>query len=264
MSYSIIIPARYASSRLPGKPLIDIAGKPMIQHVYERAKLSQAEEVIVATDDDRIINVVQNFGGIALLTSETHKSGTDRLQEIAKLKNYDSNHIVVNIQGDEPLLPVSAIEQVVTNIQKDNRFGIATLCEKIESANANDILDPNAVKVVFDNTGKALYFSRAPIPFPRDFSTHLHNDQISTLIDDTGEQWFRHIGIYAYKVGVLHQFVSWQTAPLERIEMLEQLRAIYHGVNIHCEQAIEAIPAGIDTEQDLNRVRQYFLDANHV
>ena len=264
--FSIVIPARYASTRLPGKPLLDIAGKPMIQHVYERAIASSADEVIVATDDQRVLEAVQDFGGEVVLTRADHPSGTDRLNEVALQRGYASDHILVNVQGDEPLIPVAVIEQVASNMVRSETAGIATLCEAITTV--DDLLDPNAVKVVRDCHNMALYFSRAPIPFPRDAvdpaaipaAGQLHEPALEGYMREHAATvgWFRHIGLYAYRCSVLKDFVKWPLAAIEYGEKLEQLRALYNGVNIHCAEAVEPVPAGVDTAQDLARVGALF------
>jgi 3-deoxy-manno-octulosonate cytidylyltransferase (CMP-KDO synthetase) len=248
LTYSILIPARFASQRLPGKPLLDIAGRPMIQHVCERASATTAERVVVATDDQRIFDAVKDFGGEAVMTAVDHPSGTDRLAEVANFLELPDDHIVVNLQGDEPMLPMEAIEQVAKNLQTNTECGIATLCEKIDS-NA-DIHNPNAVKVVRDNKDIALYFSRSSIPYLR--------DKESSDWRASDNYWYRHLGIYAYRVKVLRDFVLWGISELERIERLEQLRALYNGVKIHCEEACVAVPAGVDTREELEKIRQLF------
>lgn len=249
-NYRVIIPARYASTRLPGKPLLDIAGKPMIQRVYEQACQSNAKEVVIATDDERIADCAEQFGGKVVMTSADHESGTDRLHEVVSKLGLDDDDIVVNVQGDEPLIPPKVIEQVANNLAQSSA-SIATLCEPIESIDA--VFDPNAVKVVADAQGYALYFSRAPIPFARDQYT---GDATKTLPELIPVQ--RHIGIYAYRVSLLHDFVRWGSCPLEKTECLEQLRAMWHGAKIHVQQAIEAPPPGVDTQADLERVRGCF------
>ena len=248
--YRVIIPARYASTRLPGKPLLDIAGKPMIQRVYEQASLSSAKEVVIATDDERILTVAKQFGARVVMTSSDHESGTDRLQEVVTKLELADDDIVVNVQGDEPLIPAQVIEQVATNLA-NSTAGIATLCEPITEIET--VFDPNAVKVVADALGYALYFSRAPIPFARN---HYQLDSASSLPPLMSVQ--RHIGIYAYKVSLLHDFVRWGCCALEKTECLEQLRAMWHGVKVHVEQAVIAPPPGVDTQTDLDRVRALF------
>ncbi len=248
MTFTVIIPARFGSSRLPGKPLKDIAGKSMIQRVYECATQSSARQVIVATDDSRIADVVEQFGGRVCMTASTHESGTDRLQEVATLLGLQSDEILVNVQGDEPLIPPSVINQVAANLGEFPQASVATLCEPLDQADA--CFDPNIVKVVTAENGLALYFSRAPIPWSRDG----YAAEPRTLPAELGVQ--RHIGIYAYRVSVLHKFVQWPAAPLELCEKLEQLRFLTHGHCIHVAQAIEPVPGGVDTELDLKRVRQ--------
>ena len=247
MSYTVVIPARYNSSRLPGKPLLDIDGKPMIQRVWEQAQQSAADRVVVATDDRRIFDVVQAFGAEALMTSSEHPSGTDRLQEVVSELSLAEDHIVVNVQGDEPLIPPAVIDQVAGNLRATPKAAIATLCELIDCV--EDVLNPNVVKVVTDDAGMALYFSRAAIPWPREhFASQLKG------LPDT-QTWLRHIGIYAYRVGFLHQYVDWNPAPLEIVEQLEQLRALHNGVKVHVAWADEAVPPGVDTQADLDAVR---------
>lgn len=248
MSYTIVIPSRYGSSRLPGKPLLDIAGKPMVQHVWERARQSNAARIIIATDDEKIFSAASGFGAEVCMTSATHASGTDRLQEVADQLELDDQHIIVNVQGDEPLIPPAVINQVASNLATAPGASMATLCEPISAA--SELMDPNAVKVVSDATGMALYFSRAPIPFPRDFPLQAGAQLPTSYV------WFRHIGIYAYRVKFLHQYVGWKPAPLEQLEQLEQLRALYNGARIHVEKSREAVPGGVDTQQDLDAVRE--------
>jgi 3-deoxy-manno-octulosonate cytidylyltransferase (CMP-KDO synthetase) len=253
MSYIVVIPARHGSTRLPGKPLLDIAGKPMVQRVWEQACRSGALEVIVATDDQRILDVVQGFGATACLTSPEHPSGTDRLEEVASQLAWSDDQIVVNVQGDEPLIPPAVIDQVALNLAAHTRAGIATLCESI--TDVNELTNPNAVKVVFDAAGMALYFSRACVPWPRE---HFRLEQPSMPVQGA---WYRHIGIYAYRTAFLHEYVTWQPAPLEQLEQLEQLRALYNGVGIHVAEVREKVPAGVDTQQDLDAVRARFVTA---
>jgi len=240
MNFTVVIPARYASTRLPAKPLRDIAGKIMIHRVYEQACLSDASRVIVATDDQRIADQVSLFGGEVCMTSAAHASGTDRLQEVAAKLNLVDDHIVVNVQGDEPLIPPAVINQVANNLAAAEQAGVATLCEPITSV--EDFTNANVVKVVASEEGMALYFSRAPIPWPRDNFAH----DTTTLPEDLGAA--RHIGIYAYRVNQLNKFITWEPAPIENIECLEQLRFMWHGVAIHVAEAEQVVPGGVDTE----------------
>lgn len=246
MSYSVVIPARYGSTRLPGKPLLDIAGKPMVQRVWEQAALSGADEVIIATDDQRIAEVAKAFGANVCMTDPAHPSGTDRLQQVASSQGWPDDRVVVNVQGDEPLIPPSVIDQVAANLLACSGAGVATLCEPI--LDVQELLNPNAVKVVADTNGMALYFSRAAVPWPRD-------EYAPTMTKMPIGNWYRHIGIYAYRTEFLHRYVSWPPAPLEQLEQLEQLRALYNGVGIHVELAALPVPGGVDTAEDLEAAR---------
>ena len=247
MSFIVVIPARYASSRLPAKPLADIGGKPMVQRVWEQARQSTAERVVIATDDHRIKEVAEQFGAEVCMTAAEHPSGTDRLQQVVTDLGLADDAIVVNVQGDEPLLPPAVMEQVALNLAGAPDAEIATLCEPIELL--ADLTNPNVVKVVTNEQSFALYFSRATIPWPREaFSNG------SDYMPGSG-QWLRHIGIYAYRARFLHRYVSWPPAPLEALEQLEQLRALHHGVAIHVAEAVTPVPPGVDTQEDLEYVR---------
>lgn len=247
-AFTVVIPARYASTRLPGKPLQDIAGKPMVQHVWEQARKSSATQVVVATDDARIVEACKGFGAQVLLTRVDHNSGTDRLAEVAAALGLAADAIVVNVQGDEPLVPPSIIDQVAANLAGNPQAGIATLAEPIEDVAA--LFNPNVVKVASDLNGLALTFSRAPLPWARD-AFAADRDALPA-----GVPYRRHIGIYAYRAGFLQDFVAWGPCWLENTECLEQLRALWHGVRIHVADALEAPPAGVDTQEDLDRVRR--------
>lgn len=247
-AFTVVIPARYASSRLPGKPLQDIAGKPMVQHVWEQAKKSAASRVVIATDDARIVEACQAFGAEVLLTDAGHNSGTDRLAEVATQLQLAPDAIVVNVQGDEPLIPPAIIDQVAANLAAHPEAGIATLAEPIDSIET--LFNPNAVKVSSDINGLALTFSRAPLPWARDALARSRDEL------PAGVPYRRHIGIYAYRSGFLHDFVAWGPCLLEDTECLEQLRALWHGVRIHVADALQSPPAGVDTPEDLERVRR--------
>ncbi|WP_137886934.1 3-deoxy-manno-octulosonate cytidylyltransferase [Pseudomonas sp. 2FE] len=247
-AFTVVIPARFASSRLPGKPLQEIAGKPMVQHVWEQARKSSAQRVLVATDDARIVEVCRGFGAEVLLTREDHNSGTDRLAEVASQLGLVGDAIVVNVQGDEPLIPPAIIDQVAANLAAHPEAAIATLAEPIEDVAA--LFNPNVVKVATDLNGLALTFSRAPLPWARD-AFAVSREQLPV-----GVPYRRHIGIYAYRAQFLHDFVAWGPCWLEDTECLEQLRALWHGVRIHVADALEAPPTGVDTPQDLERVRR--------
>jgi 3-deoxy-manno-octulosonate cytidylyltransferase (CMP-KDO synthetase) len=253
MSYIVVIPARHGSTRLPGKPLLDIAGKAMVQRVWEQARLSGASDVVIATDDQRICDAAQGFGASVCMTATDHPSGTDRLQEVAAHFGWTDEQIVVNVQGDEPMIPPAVIDQVAANLAGQSAAGIATLCEGITEL--SELVDSNAVKVVFDKTGMALYFSRATIPWPRE---QFKSGQQAMPAQG---RWYRHIGIYAYRTAFLHQYVTWQPAPLEQLEQLEQLRALYNGTGIHVAPALEQVPGGVDTQADLDAVRKRFINA---
>lgn len=256
MSYTVVIPARYASTRLPGKPLADIAGKPMIEHVYERACESQAGRVVIATDDERIKAACAAFGAEVVMTSANHASGTDRLEEVARKLAFGSDNRVVNVQGDEPLIPPELIDQVAANLEAHPDAAIATLCERIPDATS--VFNPNVVKVVFDNRGMAHYFSRAPIPWARD-AWQDGGDTAAARPLPEDSNYYRHIGIYGYRVSLLRNFVTWAPAPTEVTESLEQLRALYNGARIHVEEACRMPPAGVDTAEDLERLRQIMI-----
>ena len=247
-AFTVVIPARYASSRLPGKPLQDIAGKPMVQHVWEQARKSSAARVVVATDDLRIVEACKGFGAEVVMTRPEHNSGTDRLAEVATQLGLAPDAIVVNVQGDEPLIPPALIDQVAANLAAHGEAGIATLAEPIEDVAA--LFNPNVVKVSCNIKGLALTFSRAPLPWARDaYAT-------SREILPAGVAYRRHIGIYAYRAEFLHDFVAWGPCPLEDTECLEQLRALWHGVVIHVADTLQSPPAGVDTLEDLQRVRR--------
>ena len=246
MDFIAIIPARYASTRLPAKPLRDIVGKTMIQRVWEQACKSRASRVVVATDDPRIEAVVREFGGEVCMTKADHVSGTDRLQEVASKLALSADHIVVNVKGDEPLIPPAVINQVADNLANSPEAGVATLFERI--TRAEDLHNPNVVKLVANQQQLALYFSRAPIPWDRDnFALSLTELPADTV-------FCRHIGIYAYRTAQLNHFVRWPVAPLEAIEKLEQLRFMWNNVAIHVAEALEPVPGGVDTESDLQAV----------
>lgn len=255
MSFTVVIPARYASTRLPGKPLVDIGGKPMIRHVYDRARESNAGRVVIATDDHRIEKTCQAFGAEVVMTASDHASGTDRLEEVARKLAFSPDERVVNVQGDEPLIPPVLINQVAENLERYPDASIATLCEGIEDINS--VFNPNVVKVVFDARGIAHYFSRAPIPWARDHWQQIGGTTGAIRSIPRGMRYFRHIGIYGYRVSLLTDFVGWSPAPTELTESLEQLRALYNGARIHVDLARVIPPAGVDTEEDLERVRQW-------
>jgi 3-deoxy-manno-octulosonate cytidylyltransferase (CMP-KDO synthetase) len=247
-AFTVVIPARFASSRLPGKPLQSIAGKPMVQWVWEQARKSSAERVVIATDDVRIFEACRGFGADVLMTRIDHNSGTDRLAEVALALGLAADAIVVNVQGDEPLIPPAVINQVALNLAAHPEAGIATLAEPIE--HIDSLFNPNVVKVATDINGLALTFSRAPLPWARD-ALALSRTELPANVP-----FRRHIGIYAYRAGFLQDFVTWGPCWLENTENLEQLRALWHGIRIHVADALEAPPTGVDTPEDLERVRR--------
>ena len=244
MSFVVIIPARYASTRLPGKPLVDINGKPMIVHVLERARESGAERIIVATDHEDVARAVEAAGGEVCMTSADHQSGTERLAEVVEKCAFSDDTVIVNVQGDEPMIPATIIRQVADNLAQ-RQVGMATLAVPIH--NAEEAFNPNAVKVVLDAEGYALYFSRATIPWDR--------DRFAKDLETVGDNFLRHLGIYGYRAGFIRRYVTWQPSPLEHIEMLEQLRVLWYGEKIHVAVAREVPGTGVDTPEDLERVR---------
>ena len=241
MDFSVIIPARYASSRFPAKLLEDINGKSLIEHTYLNALKSSARRVIIATDDERISNVAKNFGAEVCMTSSSHTSGTSRLFEVVSDLNFDDDEIVVNVQGDEPMLNAEVINQVAFNLV-DSCMDVATLCEKIESKEL--YFDPNCVKVVYNSRGKALYFSRSPIPAFR----NEHDIDLDVC--------FRHVGLYAYRVSFLKKYFQMEKSDLELSEKLEQLTILSNGMDIHVGIACAPTGYGIDTESDLKRAKK--------
>lgn len=247
MDFTVIIPSRYASTRLPRKPLLDILGKPMIQHVWEKAQQAGAKRVIVATDHPEIEQTVKNFGGEVCLTSDKHNSGTERLAEVIEKMAINDDEIIVNIQGDEPLIPPVIVAQVAENLDR-HHVNFATLAVKLTSK--EELLNPNVVKTLTDTNGMALYFSRSPIPFPRDHFATLDDEFVAQ------QNYLRHIGIYAYRAGFVKRYVAWQPTALEQLESLEQLRVLWYGEKIHLDLAKQAPQVGVDTAEDLERVRQ--------
>ncbi len=248
--FSVMIPARFASSRLPGKALADIAGKPMIVHVAERARESGALRVCVATDDDGVREAVEQHGFTAVMTRPDHPSGTDRIAEVVAAQGFDPEDIVVNVQGDEPLIEPGLIRAVAGLLSDAPEAAIATACHAIHDA--AEMFDPNVVKVVLDHEGYARYFSRAPIPWARDAFAR------STSALPAGLPCYRHIGIYAYRARFLSTFPRLVPSPLERFEALEQLRALWHGFAIAVAVRHDAPHPGVDTPEDLERARAWF------
>jgi 3-deoxy-manno-octulosonate cytidylyltransferase (CMP-KDO synthetase) len=242
LSFRVVIPARFDSSRLPGKVLLPLAGKTMLQWVHERAVSAHADEVLVATDDERIASAARGFGAEVVMTARTHLSGSDRIAEVAAVRGWQDSDIVVNVQGDEPLIPPPVIDQVAQLLAANPRADIATLASKIDAI--ADFNDPNNVKVACDATGRALYFSRAAIPWNRDAATTLTHASL------------RHIGIYAYRVAALRRLAALSPGRLEQIEKLEQLRALENGMEIRVALAVERPLADVNTAADLERAER--------
>ena len=249
--FHVIIPARFGSTRLPGKPLLLIGDRPLIQWVWQSARASGASSVVVATDDERIRTAAIKFGADCLMTSPHHTSGTDRIAEVSRAMKLTDDEIVVNLQGDEPSMPGQVIAEVARALHDDPACDIATAVTPIQSL--REFLDPNCVKALRAEDGRALYFSRAPVPWPRD---NVAAEQPASFAG----AW-RHIGLYAYRVRSLLQFAAWPTTPLESTEKLEQLRALEHGMRIHLVRLVESPSAGVDTAADLERVRAAYLKA---
>ncbi len=253
-TFRVVIPIRYESQRLPRKALVDIAGKPMIQHVYERALASGAKSVLIATDHQQVYQQAQAFGADVCMTAANHQSGTDRIAEAVKKTGYAADDIIVNLQGDKPLVPSALIQQVATCLQAQCKADIATLAMPVTTI--TELFNPNVVKVVRDADNMALYFSRAAIAWDRD------NFQLSAELSPTAcvnpQLHLHHIGLYAYRVKLLQTFVNWSPCALEELEKLEQLRALWYGKKIYVADACEADLPGVDTAADLARVRNYF------
>jgi 3-deoxy-manno-octulosonate cytidylyltransferase (CMP-KDO synthetase) len=252
--FGVIIPARYASTRLPGKPLIDLGGKPMVLRVMDIATSAGAAFVVVATDDERIAQVVTEAGGEAILTSAEHETGTDRLAEVARRLHLDPETIVVNLQGDEPTLPPELLVRAANALQQEPEASMATLATPLRER--RELFDPNIVKVVVDQGNRAHYFSRAPIPWLRDEQALANaQDDASPLPEET---FLRHVGLYAYRVSTLLTLSQTRPAPLEQAERLEQLRALWLGMKIQVAIVPELPTAGVDTVEDVARVQKLF------
>lgn len=254
-SFFIVIPARYASSRLPGKLLLDLGGKPILQHVYERALLSEATQIVIATDDERIAKVANGFGAEVCMTASEHKCGTDRIAEVMTKLHWSEKEVVVNVQGDEPFIHHEVINQVAKNLILYEEAAIATLCEPLKDN--KDLFNYNVVKVVHDKNGYALYFSRAPIPWDRE---HFAKKTATDVPSISYNAYYRHLGIYAYRCGFVKKYVKLPSCPLEMIESLEQLRALWYGYKIHVAKTCVTGMLGIDTKDDLLKARQKLID----
>lgn len=260
MNFHVVIPARFASTRLPGKPLLPIAGKPMVIRVAEQAAKSGAQQIWIATDHQPIIAAVHEHGFKACLTHAHHASGTDRVAEVVEQHNWPDDTIVVNVQGDEPLIPPTLIFAVAQHLHDHPECAIATACHPIHDEAA--MRNPNIVKAVLDKDANALYFSRAPIPYPRDaFNCSSLPSTRGKLPDNLTV--LRHIGIYAYRAGFLRAFRQLAPSPIEQVEALEQLRALWHGYKIGVTVTADAPPGGVDTEADLHAARKIFDETQH-
>ena len=246
MEFRVIIPARYESTRLPGKALLDIAGKPMIQHVYERARESGAETVVIAPDSEAIAEAARGFGAEVCMTLPTHLSGTERLAEAVEALEYDDDEIIINVQGDEPLIPPEMINQLARDLGENENVKMASICEPIQ--NLEDLLNPNIVKVVLNRRNYAMYFSRSPIPWQASLK--------ATKSFDLGDNYFRHFGLYGYRVEVLKDYANWVESPYEVLESLEQLRVLWNGHRIHMCIAGSKLPPDVNTQEDLELVRK--------
>lgn len=251
MSFHVVIPARLGSTRLPNKPLADIGGKPMVVRVAERARLSGAAEVIVATDDQSIVDACSAHGVIAMITLATHPSGTDRIAEVAKKRAWPDDTVVVNVQGDEPLIEPELIRATAAKISE--KTPMATAAHPIDGA--DDLFNPNMVKVILDKEGRALYFSRAPIPWDREAFCE------SPAVLPEGYEALRHVGLYAFRNGFLQTYSSLSISPIEQFEALEQLRVLWHGYAIAVYVSRSAPAVGVDTPEDLERVRRHFISS---
>ena len=247
IAFHVVIPARFASTRLPGKALLPIGGKPMVVRVAEQSAQSGAQQIWIATDHQSIVAAVHEYGFKACLTHAHHTSGTDRIAEVVEQLGWPDDTIVVNVQGDEPLMPPALISAVAQHLHDHPECAIATACHPTQDGEA--MRNPNIVKVVLDKHSNALYFSRAPIPYPRDALGIAPPENLTVL---------RHIGIYAYRADFLRAFRNLAPAAIEQIEALEQLRALWHGYKIGVAVSTDAPPSGVDTEQDLHTTRKLF------
>lgn len=274
-AFKVVIPARFASTRLPGKPLLDICGKPMVIRVAQQAAQSGAQQIVIATDHQPIVDAAQAHGFQACMTRADHASGTDRIAEVAAQQGWTDDTIVVNVQGDEPLIPPQLIRAVAQHLSDHPECAISTACHPVNDETA--LRNPNVVKVVLDINGNAMYFSRAPIPWPRDAGIQLslpegQDGRPSSLREEVRRREapiainaLRHIGIYAYRAGFLRAYGKLKPAYIEQMESLEQLRALYHGYKIGVTRTDQAPPSGVDTEQDLETARRLFTEfANRI
>lgn len=248
MEFRVIIPARYASTRLPGKVLIDIGGKTMLQRVYERAVESGADSVVIATDDAKISKAARSFGAKVCMTSAEHQNGTERVAEAALAMDYSPEEIVVNVQGDQPFILPQAIRQVAEDLDKHDNVKVNSICERI--TDGKDLFDPSIIKVVLNWRNYAMYFSRAPIPW--DIDSFKEAKKVAAT-----EFHYRHVGLYGFRVSFLQEYIEWSASPLEKMESLEQLRILWNGVRMHMVITKDRIPPEVNTPEDLKKVDQY-------
>src|SRR3989339_2105264 len=249
MGFRVIIPARLNSSRLPEKVLAEIAGKPVIQHVYNRAVESGAESVIVATDNSKIAKIAESFGATVCMTSPEHRSGTERIAEAVVALGLEDEEVVVNLQCDEPLMPASVIQAVAQDLEDHDNIKVSTICVPMKTV--EELFNPDVVKVVMNKRNYAMYFSRAPIPWDR---KHF-KDKKNISLDN---HYYRHVGIYAYRANFLQEYMESEPSPYEQLEALEQLHILWHGGRLHIVSTKENIPHSVDTQEDIARVREIF------
>ncbi|WP_321276601.1 3-deoxy-manno-octulosonate cytidylyltransferase [Thiomicrorhabdus indica] len=259
MSFAVIIPARLESSRLPGKPLAIIHGKPMVYWTWQQARKSGAHRVLIATESQKVADICHEFGAEVCLTGDHHQSGTERIAEVIEKSVFSPEEIIVNLQGDEPMMPAELIHQVAQGLEENPNIPMATLCEPIDSV--KDLFNPNVVKVSRDVNDCAITFSRAPMPWARD----TFMDYQSALPDTLPESfsYYRHIGLYAYRAGFVQRYIEWPECQLEQVEKLEQLRVLWHGEKILVKQALMEAGVGVDTHADLEKVRELFAAKTH-
>lgn len=250
MEFRVMIPARYDSARMPGKVLMDIGGKPILQHVYERAMESGADSVVIATDHQKIAKVAQSFGAKVCMTSAEHQSGTERIAEAALALDYAPEEIVVNVQGDQPFVLPQAIRQVAEDLDKHDNVKVSSICERI--THGEDLFNPSIVKVVLNWRNYAMYFSRAPIPWDIEHFKEKNKEKVPP-----NEQHYKHIGLYAYRVNFLQEYMEWPACPLEKIESLEQLRILWNGIRMHMVVTKDRMPPEVNTPDDLEKAGEY-------
>jgi 3-deoxy-manno-octulosonate cytidylyltransferase (CMP-KDO synthetase) len=257
VKFNVVIPARFASIRLPGKPLLDVAGKPLIQRVYEQATSSNADRVIIATDDSRIEYAAKSFGAQVCMTSSYHRSGTERIAEVIRTLRFNPDDIVVNLQGDEPMMPVELIDLVASQLHQYDDAKMSTICTQINDD--AELFNPNVVKVVRDNMGYAMYFSRAPIPWDRNsFPQQMSQFAFQNLSICEHTKFYKHIGLYSYTADFVLQYTNYAPSTLEQTESLEQLRALQNGQKIYVGEVNHASGIGVDTDEDLQKARGFF------